>query len=305
MQYKNKYTNYLLSGLIILIFFIALFGYGIYHWHWQGNFVYNLSRVVPYPAVLVDWEAIRYSAYLENLKSLKQYWDAARANSNVFLGIPGEEEIRERLVETLIEQKIAQIWARKQGLTVSPEEIQQEWDRAQKKDGLTSEVTSFLRDTYGWSESMFKERVLAPFLLQQKVKAALPEAENIQPEEAAKRAEEIYNLTQASGAVFTEIAKQTSDDRESAKNGGDLGYFSRGTFEPQVEEAIFSMKIGEISQPVKSSFGYHIILLDDLLYNDQNTPTQAAIKHILIKFFDFDDWLARQKNTTKIYRLVL
>src|SRR3989338_2596465 len=150
MQYKNKYTNYLLSGLIILIFFIALFGYGIYHWHWQGNFVYNLSRVVPYPAVLVDWEAIRYSAYLENLKSLKQYWDAARANSNVFLGIPGEEEIRERLVETLIEQKIAQIWARKQGLTVSQEEIQQEWDRAQKKDGLTSEVTSFLRDTYGW-----------------------------------------------------------------------------------------------------------------------------------------------------------
>lgn len=288
-----------------MIFAVAIFGYGIYRWHWQGSFAYNLSRVVPYPAVLVDWEVIRYSAYLENLKSLKQYWAAEQANNNVFLGIPGEAEIRERLVETLIEQKITQIWARKHGLGVSAEEAQQEWDRAQKRDGVTSEVTRFLSDAYGWSEKKFKERVLVPFLLQQKVKTALPEAENIRQEEVAKRAEEIYNFTLSPGAVFTEIAKQYSDDRESAKNGGDLGYFNRGTFEPQVEEVIFKMKIGEISKPVKSSYGYHIILLDDLLYGEDNVPTQAAIKHILIKSFDFDDWLARQKAAAKIYRLVL
>lgn len=305
MSSKNKYTNYLISALIILLFAVALFGYGIYRWHWQGNFAYNLSWVIPYPAVLVDWEVIRYSTYLENLKSLKQYWAAEQANSNVFLGIPAEAEIRERLVDTLIEQKITQIWARKHGQTISPEEIQQEWDRAQNKDGVENEVTRFLRDTYGWSEPMFKERVLAPFLLQQKVKTVLPEAENISQEETYSRAEEIYNLTQAEGAKFTELAREYSDDRESAKNGGDLGYFTRGTFEPQVEEAIFSMKIGEISRPVQSSYGYHIILLDDLLYDDNKVPTQASVKHILIKSFDFDDWLAHQKNTARIYRLVL
>ena len=50
-----------------------------------------------------------------------------------------------------------------------------------------------------------------------------------------------------------------SDDPNSARSGGDLGFFPRGAMEPTVEDAAFSLKIGELSQPVRSAYGWHIV----------------------------------------------
>jgi len=67
----------------------------------------------------------------------------------------------------------------------------------------------------------------------------------------------------AAGADFAAIAKTDSDDTGSAAQGGDLGEFRRGMMVPPFEQAAFSLKVGEISQPVKSPFGYHIIVVQE------------------------------------------
>lgn len=63
----------------------------------------------------------------------------------------------------------------------------------------------------------------------------------------------------AGGWDFAEVAKKYSTDTGSGINGGDLGWFGRGAMVPEFEEAAFSQGIGEIGEPVKSQFGYHII----------------------------------------------
>ena len=61
------------------------------------------------------------------------------------------------------------------------------------------------------------------------------------------------------GEKFAKLAREASIDSPSAKRDGSLGYFSRGAMVKQFEEAAFRLQVGEISEPVKSEFGYHII----------------------------------------------
>ncbi len=66
------------------------------------------------------------------------------------------------------------------------------------------------------------------------------------------------------GGDFEELARQNSLDA-TAIRGGDLGFFQRGRFVPEFEDAVFTMKKGELKGPVKSQFGYHLIKLTDRL----------------------------------------
>ncbi len=62
-----------------------------------------------------------------------------------------------------------------------------------------------------------------------------------------------------SGEKFGKLAKELSIDSGSAKKDGNLGYFTKGMMVKPFEDAAFKLQIGQVSEPVKSEFGYHII----------------------------------------------
>lgn len=83
---------------------------------------------------------------------------------------------------------------------------------------------------------------------------------NDKTDEATAKAEiEKVRARLDKGEDFTVVAKEVSQDPGSASQGGDLGFFGHGVMDKAFEESVFSLKKGEISKPVKSAFGYHII----------------------------------------------
>ena len=76
-------------------------------------------------------------------------------------------------------------------------------------------------------------------------------------------AKALYKQLTAAPDTFAAVAKEKSKDKGSAENGGDLGWFSRGRMVPAFEEAAFKTPKGTISEPIKTQFGWHIIMVDD------------------------------------------
>jgi peptidyl-prolyl cis-trans isomerase D len=87
------------------------------------------------------------------------------------------------------------------------------------------------------------------------------------PEQKAKakeKSEALLAEAKKSPKGFAELAKKSSEDPGSAAEGGSLGFFARGRMVKPFEEAVFGLKPGEITGPVETQFGYHIIKLDEI-----------------------------------------
>jgi len=110
-----------------------------------------------------------------------------------------------------------------------------------------------LRSYYNKNKEEFdeKESVHARHIL---VKTEA-EAKNIESELSSLKGDALK-------AKFIELAKAKSTGPSGPK-GGDLGYFAKGQMVPAFNDKVFSMKVGEVSDPVKTQFGYHIIYLED------------------------------------------
>ncbi len=78
------------------------------------------------------------------------------------------------------------------------------------------------------------------------------------------------------GAPFAEVAKRESADTVSGNKGGDLGEWTRGTFDPRFDSAAFALKLNELSEPVLTQFGFHLIEMTS------RTGNKAKGRHILI-----------------------
>src|SRR6185436_16506105 len=109
------------------------------------------------------------------------------------------------------------------------------------------------------------------------------------------KAEEVLKLAKAPGADFAALAKKYSEDESNNANGGDLDYFGRGRMVPEFEQAAFAMKNGEISDLVKTAFGFHIIKMVD---NKPESTRPMAEVHTEIE--DQLKWQKAQAEAEKI-----
>jgi len=142
-----------------------------------------------------------------------------------------------------------------------PEQVKVEYVRL-SVEGILSEVDVSKDEARQYYENRIidfgtsEERRAAHILID--VGADATQAEQ---DAANSKADDVLRQLNLNPEKFSELAKAHSQDPGSADNGGDLGYFERGMMVKEFDDAVFALKEGEISEVVRSDFGYHIIKL--------------------------------------------
>jgi parvulin-like peptidyl-prolyl isomerase len=171
-------------------------------------------------------------------------------------------------------------------------------------EGFQEEFNTTLENfaTYGISERTLRS-IYEAQLYREKLQAELTKDLTATDEQVwarhilvqtAEEADAIYERLQ-NGEDFAELAKELSLDTGSGAVGGDLGWFGKGAMVAPFEEAAFSLEVGEISQPVQSDFGYHIIQVLGHQENPLN-GTQFEQKKETV----FTDWLTAAREGAEI-----
>jgi peptidyl-prolyl cis-trans isomerase C len=105
----------------------------------------------------------------------------------------------------------------------------------------------------------------------------------VENEEEARTLKQQLNA----GADFGELARKFSKDGRSGPAGGDLGYFTKGRMIPEIATAAFALPVNAISEPVKSSYGYHLIKVTDARetrrFEDLPTPVLEDVKRAVLQ----------------------
>jgi peptidyl-prolyl cis-trans isomerase C len=194
--------------------------------------------IKPTPSQL-DEELKGYKAMFQTEERFQKYLD----NANLSLDKVKENLTQQLLFKLLIERNnIGQI---------SDDEVKAQYERQRSK----------------YEE---KEKVRASHILIKLDKAATPEQVA-----AAKAKADLLAARARAGEDFAELAKANSEG-PTASRGGDLNFFGRGRMVKEFDEKVFSMKVGEVSDPVRTRFGWHVIKVTE--YKEAHTRTLEEVK---------------------------
>jgi len=244
-----------------------------------------------------------------------------------------KDELYERLVkqngkqvlDTLITEKIIDLEVEKQKVVVSEEDIENEmkkiidyyggedsFNQALKSAGYSIdtvkedikknvEVKKLLEPSITITEDEMKQHFednKEMFAQEEQVKASHILVDSLE------KAQEVKNKL-STGEEFAKLAQEYSLDNSNKDKGGELGYVVKGQMVPEFEEAVFSLGVGEISDSVKTEFGYHIIKVEEVKEAKEANYEESKdeIKDILIEQRlpeAYNTWIQEKQSEYKV-----
>ncbi len=234
-----------------------------------------------------------------------------------------DKEIFDKVLDELIAQKLLITKALEDSVVVTDDEVEQRWDyflqSVISQYGSEKRVEQVYQMSIGSIKNEYSDQIrkslLAQKLSQQKFmdvkvtpreveefyneyKDSLPQvpakievchivknvtASNNAKDEALKKAKLIRDSILTGQVTFEDMAIRHSDDPGTKDEGGDLGWFDKGKLVPEFEKAAFQLQEGQISLPIETPFGYHLI------QTIEKKPEAINTRHILIKIDESTD----------------
>lgn len=263
LQHSKRHVvrNSILILLAVLLAFLAYCTFALYKLQSTTGFIYGVTRVVPFPVAKAGPNWISYESYLFELRrDMHYYHTQQQANFSTPSGKVQLKHLKQLAMNEVIQDAYTKQLASQNGVSVSQQTVDNEVSllRAQNRLGNNDHVfKEVLNEFWGWSENDFK-RELRQQLLQQAVVAKLDTNTNARAQAALKQLE--------TGADFTAVAQQTSDDGATKTGGGQYPNpitTNDRSLPPALTAELFKLKPGQVSGIIDTGYTLEIVKVID------------------------------------------
>lgn len=283
-----------LFGLAIVVFFVYCV-VALYHLHTTSTFIYQVTRVLPFPVAKAGPDFVSYENYLFELRHLQHYYEVQLKEDLDGKDKQHYEALRKDSLQKVIDDAYVKQLARKHNISVSNREVNDQITlvKSQNRLGTNDQMLEdVLKQFWGWSISDFR-RELKSQLLAQKVASQLDMATH------ARAANALAAL--AEGKDFAVLAGEVSDDAATKGAGGQYGApiaKSNRDVPPQVVDALFKLQPGQTSEVINTGYTLEIVKVI------QVAEDKVTGAHISFQLTDIEQYIKPLKEEKKARRFI-
>jgi hypothetical protein len=303
-NYGKAKLLFVILGLAAAIFAVlALFVIGIYKFNWNNRFFVAISSRVPFPAAYVhNAGIISVNEIKSDNAAVKKFYESQdfeklgmRVDFSTEQGKKRLQVKEKNIISKLVENKVIEDLAKKRGISITDAAVSSELEKNIAQFGNKDNLMSDLARLYGWTIDDFEQKIVKPEMYSRKLEEIY--SKELDSSQQKAKADSLYEKVTKGKVDFASVAKENSDG-QSAENGGDLGWSTKDQLIQAVAEKAFSMKAGDISQPVESSLGFHILKLQEK--KTDNGQELVHLSQIFVKKDPYSDWLASQMKNYSV-----
>lgn len=300
---KIKPVTMVYSVAVILVAYLIIIGIMIYLLGMNNFLVQKTAAIIPYPAALVDKKIITLTDLSSRVLAAKKFYESQDFSAVGFRIDFSTDDGKRRLfvkekdiLDKMIEDAAIEREAKKRNIVVTSEMISQEVERKMQEYGSNKEVEEKMASLYGWTTEDFKKNIVKPDIYQQKLYDEFRKSD-----EGFVKAKEKIETAQKElkDSKNFEIVVGKYSEGDSAKNRGDLGWFSQDEMLPEIAKVAFSLDKGKTSDIIESALGYHIIKIEEK--KTENDEEKVHIRQIFVRVPYFSQWLADQEKEMDIF----
>ncbi len=256
-------------------------------------------------AAVVNGQSIAMENYQKQIAQVEAFFEQEGLDLQSEEGRERLAQARRQVLEQMIDQELIRQAAAEMDISISGEELESKIQEIIEQSGGQEQFQQSLQGT-GTSYEDFRQMLLDQLLSEavfSAVTASIPSvAEQVHARHillsTRERAEEVLARFQG-GEDFAFLAREYSEDVSSRERGGDMGFFPQGMMPLEIEEAAFSLEVGEISGIIESQFGFHIV---QVLEREEREMAPEIFENLRQQ--TFMQWLQERRESATIERFV-